>query len=183
MRKANAVLTALIMVLFLVHMVWGGLVMAGMTAGGSSAYSLLSYAMLVLAALHGAISLKLTADALKIMKRTGASYLKENRVYWIRRISGIALILFMTMHVLIFRGEETGGMYLLGYFGAGQLVSQILMVVSLLVHLLTNIRSLKIAFGLEDKGNFRTDVCLVLALLLLLAGLCFVVYYIRWQVV
>ena len=30
MRKANAMMTALIMVLFLVHMIWGSLELAGM---------------------------------------------------------------------------------------------------------------------------------------------------------
>ena len=183
MRRANAILTAAISGLFLVHLIGGSLELAGLVKGGSAVYSFLSRLMVVLTAVHAVIGIKLTADTIRISRKAGVSYFKENRLFWTRRISGAALILFMVIHVVIFLGRHKEGVYLLRYFGAFELATQILMVAALLIHLLTNIRPLKIAFGLTDKGNVQTDILFVLAVLLLLAGAAFVIYFIRWQVI
>ncbi len=183
MRKINALITPLIMVLFLVHMIWGGLELAGMTKGGSALYTALSHLMLVMITVHAVISISMTIDTVRISRRSGVSYPKLNRLFWIRRISGFALMLFVAAHVLLFMGTSENGAYRLNLFAAGQLATQILMVVSLLVHLACNITPLRIALGLEDRKNLRTDVVLVLSVLLLLAGAAFVIYYIRWSVI
>ena len=183
MRRANAVITSFIMILFLVHMIWGGLELLGLTKGGSSLFFYLSRIMLAFVLIHMLISFKMTLDTLIACRRSGVSYWKDNKLFWIRRISGIALMFFMACHVMIFRGQKVEGSFLLNYFGIMELLSQLLLVFSLLVHLTTNIRPLKIAFGIEDKGSVRTDLLLVLSILLLLSGLAFVIYYIRWQVI
>lgn len=183
MRKINALITPLIMVLFLVHMIWGGLELAGMTKGGSSLFMALSHLMLALIAVHAVISISLTVDTIRISRRSGISYGKRNRLFWIRRISGFALMLFVAAHVLLFIGTTESGAYRLNLFAAGQLASQILMVLSLLVHFACNITPLRIALGIEDRKKFRTDVLLVLSVLLLLAGAAFVIYYIRWSII
>lgn len=183
MRKINAIITALIMILFLVHLIWGGLVLIGAAAGGSSLFSFLSRAMVFLIMIHMIIGIKLTADTVKACRKSGVSYWKENRVFWIRRLSGFALFIFILAHVIIFLGRTRDGVYLLTLFTAGRLVLQILMVVSLLVHLLTNIPPLRIAFGLKDEGSLSTDIILVLAVLLLLAGVAFGIYFVRWLII
>lgn len=183
MRRANAVLTSLIMILFLLHMIWGSLELAGLTKGGNSLFSFLSRAMVALIVFHVGISFKMTLDTIQACRKSGVSYWRENRIFWARRISGLALMLFMTIHVYLFSGQRLSGTYLLHFFGIMELLSQILMVVSLLVHLLTNIRPLKIAFGIEDRTNLRTDLLLVLAILLLLSAGAFAIYYIRWRVI
>lgn len=183
MRKINALITPLIMVLFLVHMIWGGLELAGMTKGGNTLFSFFSYLMITLIAVHAVISISMTIDTIRISRRSGASYMKLNRLFWIRRISGFALMLFAAAHVLIFTGSRESGAYRLNLFAAGQLTTQILMVLSLLMHLACNITPLRIALGLQDRKKLRIDLLLVLSILLLLAGAAFVVYYIRWNVI
>lgn len=183
MRKANAIVTVLMMVLFLIHMIWGGLELAGMTRGGSSLFSALSHMMLLLTAVHIGIGIITTVQTDRALRQSGVSYFRQNRLFWIRRISGSALLLFMVSHVLIFSGTEESGAYRLSLFAGAQLLTQILMVLSLMVHLLCNITPLRIALGIEDRHRFRTDVLLVLAILLLLAGAAFVIYYIRWSVI
>ena len=69
MRKINALITPLIMVLFLVHMIRGGLELAGMTKGGSSLFMALSHLMLALIAVHAVISISLTVDTIRISRR------------------------------------------------------------------------------------------------------------------
>ena len=52
MRKINAALTAAILVLFVIHMIWGGLELTGMTKGGNSLFSALSFLLIVLILAH-----------------------------------------------------------------------------------------------------------------------------------
>ncbi len=183
MRKINSIVTIAIMVLFVIHLVWGAMELFGMIKGGSAVFSMLSRLLATLIVIHIVIGVKTTADSLKAMRLSGVSYFKENRLFWIRRVSGLALMLFMIVHIIIFMGRHIDGTYVLVHFDALKLISQILLVVSLLVHLATNIRPLRIALGLSDGKNVRTDVMVVLAVLLAIAGTAFVIYYIRWMVI
>ena len=182
MRRANAILTAMILLLFLIHMLWGVLILCGWKAGGSMVFSCLGGVMLLLILFHVLISLKFTADTLRACKRSGVSYWRENRLFWIRRISGLAVMFFLICHVYVFSGRTVNGVFLLRVFDVAALVSQLLLVLALLVHILTNIGPLRLSFGLEDNGNLRTDLLLILAVLLLVAGIAFAVYFIRWNI-
>lgn len=180
MRRANAIITAALLMLFLLHGIWGGMVLFGMVKGGSGIFSFISWAMISLAACHVVISAKMTVDTLRAQKKAGVSYPGANRLFWVRRISGTAVFAFMILHVLIFNGRTVNGVYLLSFFGPVELATQILLVLSLLLHLLTNITPLRIAFGLSDRGGLKTDILLILAVILLFTGAGFVVYFIRW---
>ena len=183
MRKCNAFLTAGIMVLFVVHLLWGVLMMMGVAAGGNSSFTALSYLMAAMIVGHIGIGCKLTIDTLHAVKKAGVSYPGQNRLFWIRRISGFALVLFMGIHVWIFTGVQEGGAFRLQHFNSPAFWSQILMVIALAVHLLTNIRPLKIALGIEDSKNYKTDILIVLSVLLLLSAIGFVIYLFRWRAV
>lgn len=183
MRRANALITTLVMALFLLHLVWGALILCGMTKGGSQILTVASWLLLILICVHMLLSVKLTFDTITASRKAGVHYLKENRIFWLRRISGFALLLFIGVHVIIFRADVSGGSARLHLFDEAALASQILMIVSLLVHLLTNIGPLRIAFGLSDKANVRTDILIVTAIGLFLAGAAFVIYFIRWLVI
>ena len=165
MRLVNAVVTTIIMMLFFIHMIWGGLELAGVISGGSKLFLILSCLLIAFIIIHMIISLKFTADTIKACRISKVSYFKENRIFWLRRISGVALMLFIIIHVLIFLGKNANGVYLLNVFNAAALISQLLMVVSLLVHLISNITPLRIAFGIVDKKDFKTDLILVFSIL------------------
>ena len=183
MRRINALLTAGIMILFLLHLFRGVFIMLGVVPGGSDAFGACSYLMLVLTAAHIAIGCKLTYDTLTAIRKSGVSYPGQNRLFWIRRLSGFALTLFMLIHVWLFRGQNIDGAFMLRHYDTAAFATQILMVLSLAVHLLTNIRPLKIAFGIEDRKNFKTDVLIVLSAALLLSAIGFLIYLFRWQAV
>lgn len=183
MRKINARLSAAIMGLFLIHMVWGVFVMLGIVAGGNPVFRILTYLMSAMIALHILIGCKLTYDTLTAIKKSGVSYAGANRLFWIRRISGFAMVVFVAAHIWLFSGRELEGAFLMPHFNVMALLTQIGMVLSLLVHLTTNIRPLKIALGIEDRKDFKTDVLIVLSVLLLLAGGAFVLYFLRWRAV
>ena len=181
MRKWNGIIAFGILVLFLVHAIWGSLELSGMTGGGKTAFTALSHTMVVLIALHIAIGTKLTFDSIRAAKKAGVSYFKENKLFWIRRISGFAAMFFILFHVLVFSPRQSGAAFRLHFFGIGELIFQILLAATLALHVLTNIRPLMLALGSRKFWGLFLDILLVLAVLFLLFGVAFVVYFIRWQ--
>ena len=181
MRKANAIITALIMVLLLVHMILGGFQLAGLLQGGNILNEVSAMTMLFLICVHTVLGVILTVKSVKLLKKSGAHYFKENKLFWLRRISGFAVMLFVAAHVLIFLGRHTEtGAYRLSFFGPLQLAVQILMVLSIALHVITNVRPMMISFGIKSYKDLGIDIMLILSILLMLAGAAFVVYYIRW---
>ena len=183
MRRLNGIATMCIMILFLVHMIWGGLLLMGLVKGGSPVFKAFSYAMMVFICIHVVIGLKLTVDTIIATNKSGVFYFKDNMLFLIRRISGFALLIFIAVHLIIFSGKSDDGVYRLREFDMLALISQILMVISLIVHLITNIKPLRISLGITDKRNLRTDIAIILSVLLFLSAVTFLIYFIRWQVI
>lgn len=182
LRKCNAVISMLILALFIVHAVAGGFQLTGVIPGGDRGLTVLARGLVVLIGIHMTIGIILTFQTLAGFRRSGGShYFRQNLLFWTRRISGFALMFFMLYHVLLFLGES-GDVYRLKLFAVPELVSQILLVLSLIVHLLINIRPLMIALGIDGGRAFVKDILFGLAVILLLCGAAFVVYYLRWNV-
>ena len=181
MRKFNAVLSMGILALFLIHAIAGSFQLAGVMAGGSVIMKAVAWLMLGLIMIHVIIGCKLTADTLRIQKKAGVSYYKENKLFWLRRSSGFAIMIFILFHVLIFLGKEENGIFRLSYFGSLQLLSQILLVLSVAVHVLTNIKPLMIAAGTKSYTRILIDILFILSVILILSGVGFVIYYLRWN--
>ena len=156
--------------------------MFGMIGGGSQQMTVLSYLLTGLVLAHVVIGFVLTGRTLKARRRAGRGYFKENRLFWIRRISGFALMLFIIVHMLQFMNISAGQGVRLQLFDGPALAGQLLLAVCLLVHLLSNITPLTLALGLSDRADTKTDVMIVLAVLLFLAGAGFIIYYLRWLV-
>ena len=179
MRKWNTLLSICIIILFLIHAVAGGFQLMGLLSGGNVILSVLAKIMLVFIIIHGVIGIKLTWDSIAACKKSGVSYYKENRLFWARRISGFAIIIFILIHVILFLGKNDG-VYRLNYFGTLQLATQILMVLSLAVHIITNINPMIISFGVSKIKEYAVDILVVLSAILLFTAVGFVIYYIRW---
>ena len=177
MRKLNALLTAAILVLCVLHGVLGSFQLLGW---GTVTNKWLTHGLLTLAALHGLVSLKLTWDAVRVWKRTGAPYLRENALFWARRISGVALMVLLVFHVTAFSYAAEGA-FRLRWFTAARLATQLLLVAALAVHVITNVKPALIAFGIRRLKPRAADLLFVLSLLLLLFAAALIVYYIRWN--
>ncbi len=178
MRKWNAILTLLIFLLFLLHAVFGSLQMMG---AGNTAFKSLSWVAVGLIVVHTLIGLKLTWETLQAQRRTGVFYWKENKLFWARRISGLTILLLLFCHVTAF-GYTKDGAYRLFWFTAGKLTVQLLLLLAVGVHILTNVKPLLIAFGQKSLRGWLVDILVVLSIFLLFMAAAFVVYYLRWNV-
>jgi succinate dehydrogenase hydrophobic anchor subunit len=179
MRKINSVISAIILILFLVHSVMGGFQLMGIISGGNAFMQFAAYVMAVLIFVHLVIGIKLTADTLKAEKKSGVSYSKANKFFWIRRISGFLIMLFVLFHVMIFVNIGDGA-YRLKLFAFPELFTQICLVLSVAVHVISNVKPLEIAIGIRAGKSAAGDIIFVITALLLFSAAGFVIYFLRW---
>jgi succinate dehydrogenase/fumarate reductase cytochrome b subunit len=179
MRKINSVISVIILVLFFIHSVMGGFQLIGIISGGNAFMQLAAYVMAVLIFVHLVIGIKLTADTLKSEKKSGVSYSKANKLFWIRRISGFLIMLFVLFHMMIFVNISDGA-YRLKLFDFWGLFTQICLVLSVAVHIISNIKPLEIAFGIRTGRSVAGDIIFVITVLLLFSAAGFVIYFLRW---
>lgn len=177
MRKFNAVLTALILILFILHSVFGAFLMLGM---GSGALKTAAWVAAGLTVLHVIVGVKLTIDTLKVQKKTGAAYFKENRLFWARRISGLAVMVLLVFHFTAF-GKTENGVYRLVPFDFIKMWVQILLAAALGTHIISNVRPMLISFGVKGIKEHIGEILFVLAVIILFAAAAFAVYYLRWM--
>jgi hypothetical protein len=181
LRKLNAAISIGLVGLLLLHGIAGGFQLAGLMPGGSAWLKALAWLMIALLAVHLVIGVLLTAKTIRVSLRAGASYGKENLLFWTRRLSGFALALLLGLHLLVF--VQTGtGVFRLHDFGAGELLGQMLLLASLAIHLLCNIKPLAIALGLHSGRGYGRDILLILAAVMVFCAVAFVIYYLRWNV-
>ena len=177
MRKWNGIITAMIMVLFLVHAIMGSFQLMGV---GSTAMKGAARAAIVLVLLHTAISAKLTLDTMRTLRRTGAPYLRQNWLFWARRLSGFILLVLLAFHMMAF-ADRSGAGYRLKMFDQTKLATQILLIIALGIHLTANIRPALITFGIRGLRKKAGHILFALSVLLLFMAAAMIIYYLRWS--
>ena len=177
MRKWNACLTAAILLLFLVHGILGSFQLFGL---GDTAAKTIARVAEGLIYIHALIGLKLTVDTLRVRKKTGVGYFKENALFWARRISGFAILVLMAFHFNAF-GETSGALYRLKVFDGLKLATQLLLVMTIALHIITNVKPALISFGIKSWRARTGEILVILSVLLLVMAAAFIVYYLRWN--
>ena len=177
MRKWNAVLTGAILALFLVHAILGGFQLLGV---GSTAVKVVAWIAVGLIAVHAGLGVKLTVDTLKVRKRTGVGYFRQNTLFWARRISGVAVMILLAFHLTAF-GDNSGAQYRLQWFDTAKLVTQLLLIASLALHILSNVRPMLISFGIRSLRERTGDILFILSAVMIFLAAAFIVYYLRWN--
>lgn len=179
MRRCNAFLGMGIVALFTVHALAGTFQLSGLLPGGNSMIKALAFLMIMLIIVHAVIGLILMIRSVHVGLKTGTFYFRENKLFWTRRLSGIALMIFIVDHLLIFYNQDSE-IIRLSFFGKPQLLLSILLVIVLAIHILSNVRPLLIGFGFEGRKGRAADVFMVLTIMLLLCAAAFLIYYVRW---
>ena len=179
MRKLNTIVSLVLIILFLIHIIAGSFQMMKIIPGGNELMKDLSYFMLFMIGVHILIGTKLTIDSVKIGRKSGKFYFRENAIFWTRRITGFTMVVLIICHVALF--TSNGMVFRLNDFNEVQLVLSILLVLAL-IHILANIRPLLISFGISGFRLYVKDILLVLAIISLLGAVAFVIYYLRWNI-
>ena len=181
MRKYNTICSIIIILLLGVHAVTGMFQLTGVTAGGGTLREVFSWVMGGFVVLHIIMGTILTVQTMCALKAAGKAYFRENIEFWVRRISGLALILLIFYHVIIFTGES-GEVFRLNTFAGLELAGSLLLVLALSVHIASNIRPLLISFGIAGRKVYVRDILLILAIVCVACAAAFLVYYFRWNI-
>ena len=169
MRKWNTILSVLMLLIFMIHGIMGSFMLNGV---GSSAGKLLAWITVI-----GVI---LTVQSLQTAKQSGKMYLKQNAIFWARRASGLAILILLFFHIGLF-GKVQNGTYILFPFTTVKMVTQLLFVAAIFVHIFINIRPLLVSLGIISYKERRSDIYLILSVLLLFIAGAVILYYIGWQ--
>lgn len=181
LRRVNAWVSVVIIVLFLVHGIAGGYQLAGILPGGNQVLTVLAWVLVALVCVHVVIGTVLTVRTLRSSRSGRSGYARENAGFIVRRVSGFCILAFLVAHVVIFYGDYSSGAYRLNLFAGPQLALSLGLVASLAVHLLCNIRPLFIGLGLDRRAR-RRDLVVILGAILAFVAAMFAVYYYRWNV-
>lgn len=177
MRKINGIIAAVVLALFVIHGVLGALNLmniAPVIAKG------LSYTMLSLIVVHAIISIGLTVRAVQTAAKTKAPYFRQNRLFWARRISGVLILVLVAFHLTAFNADN-GGVFRLVPFDMFRLITQILFILSIAAHIITNVKPMLITFGVKRLKLKAGDILFFVSAALLFMTVGFIIYYIRWQ--
>ena len=177
MRKWNTFLSVLMLLIFMIHGIMGSFMLVGV---GSSAGKVLAWIGVAILVVHTAIGILLTVRSLRTAKQAGQKYLKQNNIFWARRASGLAILILLFFHIGLF-GKVQNGTYILFPFTTVKMVTQLLFVAAIFVHIFINIRPLLVSLGIISYKERRSDIYLILSVLLLFIAGAVILYYIGWQ--
>lgn len=177
MRKLNVVISVTLLALFLIHGIMGSFQLLGISANAGKILAWIGVALITVHTVFGVI---LTVRTVLNGKKSGKWYLRQNGLFWTRRISGVALLIVAFFHVGLF-GRIVGNEYILSEFTTGKLATQILLIAALFIHIFVNVRPMLVSLGVMKYKERRIDLFLILSILLLFFTVAVVIYYIGWQ--
>ena len=177
MRKINGVLAVAILIMFIIHGIFGALNMMDIAP---IIVKILSHIMLTLICVHALISIQLTVKAVRTAAETHAPYLRKNYSFWARRLSGALIIILVFFHMTAF-GKTEGGVFQLYPFDLNRLIVQMLFLLSVTVHIITNVKPALITFGVKRLKPKSGGILFFISAALLFMAAGFIIYFIRWQ--
>ena len=63
------------------------------------------------------------------------------------------------------------------------MIAQVLFVLSIALHVLTNVRPMLISLGIRPLKRYVPDILIVLSIVLLVFIAAFIIYYLRWKAI
>ena len=158
MRRLNTIITILLIAVIVIHIVLAGLMLIGIQ-NNLSRYS--AWTGEILIGIHALIGIYLTIKSLVLVGKSTKKYNKENRSFWVRRISGIAIFILFYFHSHMF-GKEIDGVFHLIPLSYVKVIIHILFVTAFFIHMFTNVRPMLVSMGIV-RGS---KICRVLSILM-----------------
>lgn len=177
MRRWNRRIAKLSMVLMLLHGLLGSYMLLDI-----STISLKMPARLLfgLVGIHAVLSILLTVEAVRAGSLSRHWYPGLNAGFWIKRITGAAILILMAFHIHMY-SATVNGQVILKEFTLLRMISQLLFVLAIFIHVFVSIRPMLIKQGILKYRERTGDAYLVLSVFLLVFVMAIVAYYIRWK--
>ena len=92
-----------------------------------------------------------------------------------------ALIMLLVFFHMTAFGYTSGGVFRLVPFDVFRLITQLLLLFSVAVHVITNVKPMLITFGVRKLRPKAGDILFFVSAAMLFMAVGFIIYYIRWQ--
>ena len=178
MRKWNNILARVMIVLFLLHALMGSLMLLGLS---NISFKPLSWLLFAAVIAHGILGILATVQAVKSGQNSGKWYVRQNAAYWTKRFSGLAILILLCFHISAYT-TTVGGAFFLKEFTFGRMAAQLLLILSIFIHLAVSVKSTLIAKGVVKFKERTVDWMMVLSLMMLFFAAAVVIYFIQWQI-
>ena len=137
-----------------------------------------AFVCLGLLVVHIILSCILSTKTIKDAIKNDDKYEIQNKMFIIRRASGVLMILFVVAHLVFYFGPQVQN-FSSTAMSVPQLILLILLVISLIVHIVTNIRPLMVSLGVTSSGAIRTVLCIFVICALLLMAFAGVSFFLK----
>lgn len=178
MRKWNHILARIILALFLLHALMGSLMLLGFS---TISFTPLSWLLFGTVILHGILGIISTFQSIKSGIQSRVWYIKENTAFFIKRISGLLIMILLIFHIQAYT-VSVNGQFFLREFTLCKMILQILLILAIFLHLAVSIKSMLIARGTINFKEKTMDWMLILSVMLIFFTIAIIAYYIQWQV-
>lgn len=178
MKRLNHFLATAALILFAVHALAGVAILTGLYY---VPLKWLSYVLFAVVIAHAGVSIALSLQAFRAGARSGKWYVGENAVFWIKRISGFAMLFMIFFHMNTYT-YTSGDFFELKQFTLLRLISQLVFAAVVFLHIFISIKGYLINKGVTKIRQGTLTLCLAFAILLLLVIVSYVVYFWAWNV-
>lgn len=175
MKKVNSIISLLLIIMVFVHGVFASLLMLGVMDKPNPIPAFICLGLLLI---HIVLSCILTSKTVKEAVSSGDKYEIQNKMFIIRRASGVLMILLVIAHLVFYFGPQVEN-FATAPFTVAQLVLLILLVISLIVHITTNIRPLMVSLGVSSPKAVRVVLIVFVVAALLLMATSSVVFFLK----
>ena len=164
MRKFNTIIVLLTMLLFIDHITFGSLHYLGTKFSVAKPFAM---AMFILVFIHAVVSIIITIKAEVVGFKTKARYNSENRQFWLRRVSGVAILLLAMTHIFLMHKDERGIPRLAKMPKIFNLALPLL-ILSVCIHVMQNVKPLFISMGVKNIDKKEKIIKLIMILFTIL---------------
>ncbi|WP_080461149.1 pilus assembly protein PilX [Methanobrevibacter arboriphilus] len=175
-RKINAIISVLLILIILIHGIAGSTVLLGISY---FSFKWLAWIGIFLLIIHIFIGIKFTINSIAISNSHIKNYFRKNILFWIRRITGFGLIVLIFFHLGIY-GQVIDGTYVVFKFTTINMISQMLLIIFLFIHICSNINPLLISLGISNGFERKRKIFLILSSITLFLIMSILLYYISW---
>lgn len=151
MRNVNKYITPIMILFFLLHAFFGTLEYIGLyNKFVHKATILFATLFIILILVHAIFGIIFAIKGYKNINKTKTYYLKANKYFYIKTISGILMIIFIIFHIILFTLININ-FELAKPLNVPSLIINLLLYISIFIHLIVSIKPMMISLGIDNK--------------------------------
>lgn len=171
MKKINTIISLFLTFFVIIHGVLASLLMLGIM---KKPLPIPAFICLGLFVIHIILSIILTLSTVKKAKSSGDVSGIKNKMFIVRRLSGVIMILLLISHLFTYLRPFTGT------FPITQLILLLLLIISLVIHIVTNIKPLMESLGLENAKVINILSSILVTVILIFTCIASVIAFLKW---